>query len=529
MILDTDGPDRAAFGAASGRVFDLCVIGAGPAGITLARRLAARGFSVALMEAGGREWSPESQALYQGEVVGVPTPELDAARLRHLGGTSGHWNGRARHLDAADFRAPPDGPDRPLGGWPITRADLDPYVAETEAILALTPPAPLPDADADQAAPGLHRIWFQRSGTPEDGPLRFGEAFAEELAAAEAILVGLHANLVDLRLEADFAGSDAPAVAEARFRGYGEGDAGFAVRARHYALCCGGIENARLLLNFTSQLPAGLGNQNDLVGRCFMDHPTIVFGEVALARPQDWDATLHYAPSEAFMAAEGSRNFNCAVRWGPRPPLPFLREAARSAQCDLPFAERLAEAVLGERALNCDFPGGLRQWWLRRDPYREAMARAEVEIEQAPDPASRVALAETRDALGLLRPRLDWRLGEADHRTLEAAVVAFGEHVAEIGLGRLRLADWLADGTVRFPSEEENGRPLTSWHHLGTTRMADDPRRGVTDAHARVHGIANLHIGGSSLFATGGYANPTYTIVQLALRLGDRLAAEFGG
>ena len=117
------------------------MIGTGPAGVTLARSLAARGLDVALMEGGGLEWSPESQDVYAGDVIGHDYFDLDAARLRLFGGTSGHWNGQCRELDPGDFAARPH---HPLGAWPIAKADLDPYQAETDAILDL-PEAALPD------------------------------------------------------------------------------------------------------------------------------------------------------------------------------------------------------------------------------------------------------------------------------------------------------------------------------------------------------------------------------------------------
>ena len=257
MLHDVDTPEgRAAFA----RPFDVCVIGAGPAGITLARRLAGQGLEVALMEAGGTEWSEESQAIAVGESVGVTYPDLDVARLRYLGGSSGHWNGLCRPFDQADFEARPGNPD---AGWPIGRADLDPYTADVHDILDLVPiPAEGPAGDLVTGT-GFQRLHYFRSA-----PTRFGEKYLDALTTAPRIALGIHANLVDLRLD------DAHAtVTGAVFKGYAPGDEGFAVSARAYALCCGGIENARLLLNFTSQVPAGIGNQNDVVGRYYNDHP----------------------------------------------------------------------------------------------------------------------------------------------------------------------------------------------------------------------------------------------------------------
>ena len=136
-------------------------------------------------------------------------------------------------------------------------------------------------------------------------------------------------------------------------------------------------------------------------------------------------------------------------------------------------------------------------------------------------------LSDERDAFGLRRVALDWRLSEIDVYTMRTAVTAFGTHMAEQEIGRAQVGDWLMADPPRFPGvadDEVGGK-----HHMGTTRMAADPEKGVVDADCRVHGVENLYIGGSSVFATTGHGNPTYTLTQLALRLGDHLAARLAG
>ena len=257
MRFDAGGPDRAIFET---RTFDVCVIGSGPAGMTLARTLAARGLDVALMEGGDLEWTPESQDVYVGENVGLEYFDLDAARLRQFGGTSGHWNGLCRELDPENFEARPY---HALGAWPIGKADLDPYQPEADAILDVSAPAqpdiPIPGED-------FRRVQFRFSP-----PTRFAREIRRRDRRGAADLLCLNASLVDLRLDDDLA-----SVTAAVFKSYAPGDPGFTVRARGYALCCGGIDNARLLLNFTSQAPAGIGNGHGLVGRYFTEHPRLL-------------------------------------------------------------------------------------------------------------------------------------------------------------------------------------------------------------------------------------------------------------
>jgi choline dehydrogenase-like flavoprotein len=150
-----------------------------------------------------------------------------------------------------------------------------------------------------------------------------------------------------------------------------------------------------------------------------------------------------------------------------------------------------------------------------------------VRAEQAPNPHSRVTLADECDVLGMPRVRLDWRLSELDVHSVEQLVGALGREFERLGLGRVQAAPWLSDSSRRWQTDPlVSAHPIGGDHHMGTTRMADSPARGVTDTFGRVHGLDNLYIAGSSLFPTSGWANPTLTIVALAMRTADRLAVQ---
>ena len=230
MIIDATDADRGLFA----RSFDACVIGTGPAGITLARHLAARGLSVALMEGGGLEPTDESQDLYKGEVVGLDYFPLDEARLRYFGGASNHWGGRCRALDAMNFLPLAA---NPLSGWPMAKSALDPYAAETDEILDMISAAEAPDLPLEQEIPRFHRVQYRYSA-----PTRFGEKYHHELAASPGIVCALNANLVDMRLD-DGLGTVTGAV----FKSFADGDPGFTIDARVFVLALGGLENPRAL------------------------------------------------------------------------------------------------------------------------------------------------------------------------------------------------------------------------------------------------------------------------------------------
>jgi choline dehydrogenase-like flavoprotein len=138
-------------------------------------------------------------------------------------------------------------------------------------------------------------------------------------------------------------------------------------------------------------------------------------------------------------------------------------------------------------------------------------------LEQAPNPDSRVVLSDERDGLGQRRPKLEWKLSPLDTHTLFTATRRFALALGQSDLGRVRLEKWLLDEPESWQVVYPGG------HHMGTTRMSDDPKLGVVDRDCRVHGVDNLFVAGSSVFPTCGCVNPTLTITALAHRLADHL------
>jgi len=483
MIVDAEaaGP-----GAVTGRMFDVCIVGSGPAGITLARRLAAKGLAVALLEGGGVDEDDRSQSLYQGPIVGRPYFPLDACRLRFFGGTSNHWGGWARELDAHDFDV---NPANPMSGWPIAKTDLDPYAAETADILDLPDPAG-PPPDIFGGAPSDYvPITFRFSP-----PTRFRDKYRDELAASPAIAMAVNANLVDIRLD-----PGDRFVTEAVFRSYQRPDT-FSVRARFFVLALGGIENARMLLNASRQRQRGIGNEHDLVGRYFMEHLTFPVGAMLL-RQQQYDMVI-YSPSPELMAREQILNFGLRLTpiqvQAPDDPNPV------DPACADPLSDLIASDIAG-RTIWCPGRGG----------------NVFMAAEQSLNRDSRVLLTSDVDGFGLQRAALDWRLTATDFRTLDTAILGLAAEMAKTDVGRMKIDAWFLHHSRTSPAGEniQGGN-----HHMGTTRMSDDPATGVVDKDGAIHSVANLYMAGSSVFASSGHANPTYTIVQLALRLGDHLA-----
>jgi choline dehydrogenase-like flavoprotein len=495
---------------------DLAIIGAGPAGITLARRFAGSATRICLIEAGGLDREPASQALYEGETVGLDYP-LASSRLRYFGGTSGHWGGYCRPLDSIDFEA------RdwiPLSGWPIDRSALDPYWEAASRAVEVAParfddPAywsqQTGEALVDWPAGRFTTRFFQFSP-----PTRFGQRYRAELERADNVQVLLHANVTRIA-----ATRSAKAVDHLRLRTLN--GRRHRVNARRYVLATGGIENARLLLLSNDVIPAGLGNQHDMVGRCFMEHPHLGgFADVVVG---DLRRLPRIYRERVQVEGRGAR-----VSYVPNPE--HLRRARRlSVSFTMSVIDGLGTADAGAGEYASDPRIAAQQVMLRAArPFligadRESMAGPSngdgvrmgigCACEQSPNLDSRITLADEVDALGLRRTRLDWRLTEQDRLSLIANIHSLGRELGAAGIGRLRprLAN---DG--RWEARVSGGN-----HHMGTTRMSADPTRGVVDANCRVHGIDNLYVAGSSVFATSGSANPTLNILALAYRLADHL------
>lgn len=470
---------------------DVCVVGAGAAGITIARELDRGGLRVCVLESGGLKREEATQKLYEGESVGGryrvggldPSRALDFTRLRWFGGTTNHWGGWCRPLDAIDFEQRPGVPD---SGWPITRAELEPHYVRAHDVCRLGPPE-------YNAAVWARRA--RRKPFPVGGPIanevyqvsaqpRFAEAYGDDLRRSRGVRVVLHANAVGLAAARDASRIERVRVATLSGRR-------FDVRARSVVLAAGGVENARLMLVSNDVRPRGIGNDRDLVGRYFSDHP---HGVVALiAYPERLDlGFFNYrrirgtgllgalATTEEFARAEGLLRFSATFQ-------------AREGRSELE-------------------PGVLELLRLtgRGDP-RGSFGAVYSRSEMAPNRDNRVTLADTKDALGLPRIRVAWRVGELERRSIIASSEALG---AVLGRAGARLFSFPGRDESAWEQELRGGS-----HHVGTTRMHDDPRRGVVDADCRVHGVQNLFVAGSSVFPTTGWSNPTLTIVALALRL----------
>jgi choline dehydrogenase-like flavoprotein len=488
---------------------DVCIVGAGAAGISIAQALAGSRLRVIVLESGGLSADVGTQSLYEGRVVGTGQPPLNASRLRYFGGSTNHWSGWCGPFEASDFAERPWVAD---SGWPITFDDLAPYYRRAHEVCDLGPfdygesawgvfARPLPDL----AEHGARLALIQHSK-----PTRFGAKYGEALAEAANVRVLLESNLIELSPDREVRTVQrAKVVTLAGNR--------FFVASRIFILACGSIENARLLLSSNGVAPKGLGNDRDLVGRYFMDHPRVRPAGGVMWIDGRAEKIEQYSLLDGIRATLGvSLDFGVQQRERLTNSIFFaetatpIEEVAKDRRADAETARFLQR--LGRHADAV----GLSEWWVR--------------CEQSPNRSSRVTLSEERDTLGLRRPVLDWRLQDLDRHTLSRASRAYAEILTRAALGRVKIVTWLLKADDA-PSDDPAGNAPAEgwelvtgdWHQLGTTRMADAPERGVVDADCKVFGLDNLFIAGASVFSTSGAMNPTLTLVALALRLADHI------
>jgi choline dehydrogenase-like flavoprotein len=477
---------------------DLAIVGGGPAGIGLALALADSGLNILLLESGGRTFEANVQKLYEGSQTGVPYVALDGGRLRFLGGSTNHWGGWTRPLDRIDFE---NRKGMAYFGWPFARGAIEPYFARAQALIEAGPwtydEADKPASDSGpllRLGPGgLYTSWFQFSKTRDGNlPTHFGDRYQADLARTPRVMPLLNANVTAIRLSPDAARVmqlDVATLSGNRLT----------VKPRYTVLAAGAIENARLMLASGDVMTAGVGNGNDLVGRFFADHPiprdvaTLVLfdGQIApfyfnnLTLPNGAVMRAALSPRPEFMRAHGV--------------VGSLTTVENETKLD-PFAT--AAVVTTAQALGVD-ASNARAYSLG------------CGMELAPDPDRRLTLGSERDALGMPKLNLHMTIADSDFEHFRQTLTELGRQLLAAKSGMIHLSynrrdEWLA---------------AMDWgnHHLGTTRMHDDPKQGVVDATSKVHGIGNLYVAGSSVFPTYGSSNPTLNLVALTLRLADHL------
>lgn len=480
---------------------DICIVGGGAVGIAMALEFDGTNTSVAVMESGGLEYDPRTQSLYEGENVGRPTYSLETNRLRYFGGTTNHWAGHCRPFDEFDFA------ERewiPHSGWPITIDELGPYLARSQPIMELG------ECDYDSLEEYAGQLGLKTLPLEGDRlisvmkhqspPTRFGTVYRDELKRSGNVSVYLHSNVLEL-----FANENASHVDSADVACI-EGPR-YKVKAKHFVLATGGMENPRIMLLSNRSAPNGLGNDHGLVGRFYTDH--------LLIRPA-MDVSLSRTDLD-FRLYTDLHDINGGLIFGIMTPTAELtrREKLTRFRFHLYNLGPGYETPVG--GVFSDLDGAPEVTPLSREG--DTHIQVHMAMEPMPNPDAFVRLSDDqddRDLFGQPRLEVNWVVTERElaiaHRAIEIGALEFGR----MGIGRAYAP--ILEKPDEWPDAFQSGK-----HHCGTTRMADSPREGVVDRNCKVFDVDNLYVAGSSVFPNIGHTNPTLNLVALCLRLADHL------
>lgn len=537
---------------------DICIIGSGPAAISLALSLSSSQHDVIVVAGGGWSETVNNQDLNRGIVPQAGSHEpLEENRRRQFGGTSAAWGGRCIPFDPLDFKKRSWVPD---SGWPFSFETLEPYYRKAAELCqigdyAFNAHTAFPDnpreiiagLDSDEIVSYPLERWSP--------PVNFAKTYRSALERSQTVQVLLDAHVLKINT---LNGSDQVSTVDVVM-----GGSRISIKANTFVLAAGGIENPRLLLaSANDRFPAGLGNQHDNVGRYYMAHLKGIYAEVnpvnrdTLLSDFERDAEGVYCrrrwwiPEEAQQAlkllnsvfflylsnsVDGHRDVLFSSRYVVKGLLSIVGQ--KSARSAIKKAKQVLPSVK-EHAVNIAINGfsqlpdlirlTLKRLAKRRLPFILPTKNSKYwglyfQTEQAPNRESRVYLsASETDEFGVPRAEVSIAFLDADVESVVLAHNLFIENFRRKNLGEVLyseqgLRDYLAKSLRSFNSGA---------HHIGTTRMSDNPQTGVVDRDAKVYGLSNLYVAGSSVFPTGGHANPTFTIVAHALLLADHLKTK---
>jgi choline dehydrogenase-like flavoprotein len=534
---------------------DICVIGAGPAGITFAREFIGTSAHVTVIESGQFDYDEEVQRLADGDVDSYYFDENAIAdgRRRQFGGTANLWIYSTEPDDGRRYARslPPEPVDlapragQPETGWPMTFEDLNPFFQRAQAVWnsgqfdyevntwASDDAQPIETASSPLAT----RIC-------QHGPSDvFYLRYRDDLLAADNI--DLHLNCTALEFDANRAGDRARVV-----RLVGKNGKTFSIAAKIFVTACGGVENVQLLLTSDFARPGRAGNRHDNLGRYVTSHPEFRMGTTVPGHSDKFDDLAlydvrwvgrHMVSAFLTLADEIKQSeglLNMSVGLIPRGAgfgtdahraMASFAAARRRGESQTDLIDKVRSVLRSPRhAANALTQRESRYYEEWRGGWSQHLGAHNFEAvelwaapEQSAEHRNRLTLSDKRDRLGRNQITLDYRWSQADRDNIQRSIDIFGSLVEGVGLGPFKAWNEF-EGAVR-PRQE-------GFHHpMGGTRMHVDPRMGVVDPDCLVHGLENVYVAGSSVFPTGlGYANPTLTLLALSLRLADHIKAELG-
>lgn len=525
---------------------DICIIGAGPAGITLARALSATGKRILLVEAGGPKGEDGAQRLYQGTTANTAFHQPpDSDRARGIGGTSAMWGGRCMPYDPQDF-IPRD--HIPNSGWPFALDALLPYYHAAQQEADCGPYA------YTAAVSGLDGTMISDAGTEDlrldtlerwSPPRHFGKAHRVDLHRSGTITVLTGAVATNLMHVAG-------RITEVHLRSV-KRRMQLVVRAGTTVLAGGGLEVPRLLMHTATATAPALGDHSGWLGRGYMCHVGGVVARLRLTAGRQVIFGYEQDPQGVFVRRRLTLSADAQTRHRlpnfyallDRPLLDdadhqsavlsfvylakrlFQRQTVDQSQSEGRFAHyrrHLRNLLVGAPEVLTVLPKFGRQRFLTGRRLPSLLLKSNdnsfylyFHAEQSANPDSRLTLTSDRDAVGMRKLHVDARLSDEDAEGILRAHQVIGAELARTGAGQLEFLK------TDDPMSAIRACKCTLGHHIGGTRMAALPQDGVVDQNGRVHGTENLYVASAAMLPTSSQAHPTLTVLALSLRLAEHL------
>lgn len=505
---------------------DICILGGGPAGITLANELNGSNLNVVLLDAGGEQYEAEVQELYEADSVPAFYPDPKISRLRFLGGASNHWANNTSPFSSIDFEK------RSWiehSGWPVTYSEMAPYYQKAAQYCQTGDDGyssqhwlPLLGLTDLMAEAKFSQLGIAKASLP---PTRFFVSHGKPLIESDNVNVYKYASVIDIEFD-----ETEKRITSVTFTTYNGNK--HKVVADKFVLSMGGMENARMLLLFNKKYKNKLGNANDNVGRYFMDHPTMNAAHL-ISDVAKLDSMSHFE-GQRFLVAF----FELTEKALKEEELINLRMPVVSGT-DYGMSDGISSFhILKNALIKGELPEDLFTHYgnliLDADMVIEAIARKQFDtkifdsaknnsgyqipmmVEQLPERDNRIYLSAKKDKFGLNKISIDWKVSERNKELMWRSLEVFARDMGITSLGRLRL---LKERASRLFGDQIG----FGHHHMGTTRMSDTPVNGVVDKNCKVFDVKNLFVAGSSVFPTGSHVPPTLTISALSVRLADHL------
>jgi choline dehydrogenase-like flavoprotein len=509
----------------------VCIVGAGIAGLVAATRLARdKKRRIVVIESGHGEFESSVSPLNE---IDDPCDNYRGAqtgRSRGLGGTSLLWSGKLIPLSAQDMQGRPQ---LDLEGWPFDIGELEQYRQETEDLMEvdsepyegsvaeqLDPDRRLPRNDVDFC------LRWPKMPTRKNHNLAY--VLRKEIQNCENLEIWLGATVSEFRF--DLSGGRIEAITAIN-------QAGRTLRvvASEYLLAAGTLESTRLLLLADRQSNDSVSRNCNALGRYFNDHLAVsaanllprnlALTNLALSDRYTFGAPrhLHFELRPEIQHAHGI----ASAYFETRMELPDSSALSKAKHVVQGF--RRGKPRIGYRDMNTilkDSPSLLRtaQWRsVRKHKYWPSNANLTIEIrvEQLPQWQNRICLSDQKDALGVPKLRLEWKKTDAEERAFRLMVGKIDRYW-NAHLARVCKLEWIPEvlnSDLRIVDSATDRA-----HPAGSTRMGINPFDSVVDPRLRVHRIPNLSVASASVFPSSGSANPTLTVMLLAMRAADTLA-----